>query len=97
MAKQAKRYIVIKTKHRDGRTYKSDALTLPELVLYYKYTLDTGRSWQHEKGNKKINTNPKSIAVLIKNLNAAVNNAAANGYAGVSFDYTELTEAVETV
>jgi hypothetical protein len=84
------RYIVTKTKDRDGRTYITNPLTLPELVDYYKHTLDTGRSYQHEKGNKKINTAPKSISVLIKNLNAAVNNAAANGYAGVSFTYQEV-------
>lgn len=96
MAKQ-KRYIVTKTKHRDGRTYKTDPLTLPELVEYYKNTLETGRSWQHEKSNKKINTNPKSIGALIKNLEYAVDNAAANGYAGLSFSYEELTNELEAV
>ena len=57
--------------------------TIEELVNgVFGYTLDCGRSYQHEKGNSKINTNPKSAASLITNLNKAVNNSAANGYAG---------------
>lgn len=64
--------------------------TLEELVKYHSYTLECGASWQHEKGNKKINREPKSINVLISNLNNAVNNSAANGYAGK--DYSLVTE-----
>ena len=51
-----------------------------ELIVSFKYTLDCGASWQHEKGRKKINRNPKTLASLITNLNNAKNNSAANGY-----------------
>jgi len=54
--------------------------TMPELVLIFKYTLDCGASYQHEKGRKKINRNPKTLASLITNLNNAKNNSASNGY-----------------
>ena len=85
----AKQFKIIKTKHRNGRAYESDVGTVAELVKYYSYTLECGASWQHEKGNKKINCNPKTIKSLVNNLNAAVNNSAANGYAGESFEYVE--------
>jgi len=84
-----KRFKVIQTKHRDGRTYEIEG-DLQELIKSCSYTLDCGRSYQHEKGNKKINCTPKSIDTLIKNLNNAVNNSAANGYAGVTYDYVKL-------
>ena len=84
-----KRFKVIQTKHRDGRTHEIEG-DLQELIKSYSYTLDCGRSYQHEKGNKKINMQPKSITGLISNLNHAVNNSAANGYAGVTYDYIQL-------
>lgn len=68
-----------------GRTptrYYYQEGTLSELIKAYGYTLECGKSWEHEKGNKKINTQPKSIKTLVKNLNDAVNNSAQNGYAG---------------
>lgn len=68
--------------HKGTRTQVG---TLDELVKCYSYTLEKGASWQHEKGNKKINRAPKTIASLITNLNNAVNNAAGNGYAGESY------------
>ena len=46
----------------------------------FGYTLECGQSYQHEKGNKKINTQPKTIKSLITNLNNAVNNSASNGW-----------------
>ena len=67
----------------DRRGIKEIEGTLEYLVKdYFGYTLEVGASWQHEKGNKKVDRNPKSIKALITNLNNAVNNAAANGYAG---------------
>jgi hypothetical protein len=60
--------------------------TLQELVDAYSYTLECGASWQHEKGNSKINRNPGTIKSLISNLNKAVNNTARDGYAGVTFE-----------
>lgn len=94
MAAKVKRYEVTKT---NSRGESSISGTLPELIKAFSYTLDTGRSWQHEKGNKKINCNPTTIKGLITNLNNAVNNSAANGYAGVNYSAELLTDTVETV
>jgi hypothetical protein len=87
---KAKTYSV---KRITERTQSSFILqgTIDELTDACSYTLDKGASWQHEKGNAKINCKPKNIASLVKNLNNAVNNAAANGYAGVT--YVLLTDA----
>jgi hypothetical protein len=63
---------------RRGRVSETSG-TIEELVKYFSYTLEVGESWQHEKGNKKINRNPKSIKSLISNLNNAKTNSAANG------------------
>ncbi len=63
--------------------------TLEELVNSFGYTLDCGRSYQHEKGNKKINCNPKSIKSLVSNLNNAKTNSAANGYSGYTYEHVE--------
>ena len=89
-----KRFQITETKHRDGKTYVIKG-TLTELIKSYSYTLDTGRSYQNEKGNKKINCNPKSIKSLVSNLNNAVNNSAANGYAGKDYDFIELPKEVQ--
>lgn len=53
--------------------------TVPELVEYFGYTLESGKSWEHEKGNKKINRTPKTAASLVANLNNASTNCARNG------------------
>lgn len=96
MAKQAKRYVITCSKgYYETRTYKSRPLTVEEAVDYYGYTLEKGESWQHEKGNKKINRNPKTIASLLTNLNNAVNNAAANGYAGEYYTAVEFVGELE--
>lgn len=87
--KTDKIYKVIKTKHRTGQTYEQVG-TLTELIKAYTYTLECGQSYEHEKGNKKINVNPKNIKSLITNLDNASNNSAANGYSGVSYDYEEV-------
>ena len=78
-----KRYIITCTKGTfTQRTYTSRPLTVAEAVEYYGYTLACGAGYQHERGNKKINQQPKTIKSLLTNLNNAVNNSAANGYAG---------------
>ena len=59
--------------------------TVEEITKACSYTLSCGASYSHEKGNRKINQNPKTITSLISNLNNAVNNSAANGYAGVTY------------
>jgi hypothetical protein len=85
----SKQFIITRVMPMSGRTYTSDPLTLAEAVKYYSYTLECGASWQHEKGNKKINRTPKTIASLISNLNNASDNAARNG-CGDIYSYTAL-------
>ena len=60
--------------------------TLEYLIGYHSYALECGASYQHERGNKKVNRNPKTVAGLIKSLNIATNNSAANGYSGTSYE-----------
>lgn len=78
------------TKKKNGKESKQTG-TLAELIDNYSYELETGQSYEREKGNKKINVNPKNIKALVDNLSKAVDNAAANGYSGVSFSYKEVT------
>ena len=73
-----KEYSILITNYRTMRAREKKG-TLGELINYFSYTLQTGQSYEYEKGNKKINTNPKSIKSLVNNLNNAVTNAAANG------------------
>ena len=75
----AKQYIITKTSPYTGKEYKTRPITTEEAVDYYSYTLECGYSWQHEKGNKKINLHPKTMKSLISNLNNATNNSASNG------------------
>ena len=49
--------------------------TLTELIEYFSYDLECGDSWSYEKGNYKINRNPKSIKSLVSNLNKASHNS----------------------
>lgn len=72
----AKEYTIIKNRRGSDTEVTG---TIEYLTNYFKYTLETGESWQHEKGNSKINTNPKSGASLVNNLNKAKINSAANG------------------
>jgi hypothetical protein len=67
---------------------------LAELIEYYSYTLETGKSYEHERGNRKINLNPKSIESLVQNLNNAKSNAAANGRSNERFyvDHGNMAE-----
>lgn len=78
-----KRYTITKT--RRGRVTTFDG-TLEELKQTFSYTLEAGQSWERERGNKKINTNPKTVKSLVKNLNNAVNNSAANGYSETYYE-----------
>jgi ribosomal protein L22 len=81
--KAPKVYTIIK--HRRGQTTEIDR-TLEEFIKYFGYTLEVGESWQHEKGNKKINRQPKSMKSLVSNLNNAVTNAAANGHSDTWYE-----------
>ena len=66
--------------------------TLEELIEYFGYTLLKGHSWERERGNKRINTAPKSIRSLVTNLNNAEGNAAANGCGCTSYRLVENRE-----
>ena len=70
---------------RRGRTRETGYKTLEELIEYFSYTLECGASYQHERGNKKINRNPKTIKSLITNINNAESNTAANGYSSTYY------------
>lgn len=91
MAKQPKRYIITKTRGFNGKVYTSEPLILEEAINNYEYTLEAGASYQHEKGNKKINLHPKTISSLITNLNNSSRNRASNGYG----DYYVAEEFVQ--
>jgi hypothetical protein len=96
MAKAPKKYIITCINESSSRTSKisTKALTLEEAIKHYDYTLLKGQSWQHEKGNKKINRNPKTIKGLLTNLINSENNAAQNGYAAKWYIAEEVTEPV---
>lgn len=83
-----KTFKIEKVKDRTGSTLTFTG-TLQELINGVAYTLECGESWQRDKGAKKINTNPRTIKSLITNLNNAVNNSAANGYAGITYRLVE--------
>jgi hypothetical protein len=68
--------IIVKSNRRDDKVVTDN---LENLISYFGYTLEVGQSWQHEKGNKKINRNPKTAKSLVTNLNNAKTNSAANG------------------
>ena len=53
--------------------------TLENLIQYFSYTLECGRCYQNERGNKRIDTAPKSARSLVANLNNAERNRSANG------------------
>ncbi len=81
-----KTYSIVKNRKGKESTISG---TLSELIDYFGYTLETGKSYEHEKGNKKINMSPKTIGSLVNNLNNAVNNSAANGYSDTSYSLTD--------
>ena len=54
--------------------------TLDYLIDYFRYTLDCGRSW-----DAKVNTNPKTGASLVSNLNKA-SAASCNHYQDTYYD-----------
>lgn len=85
--KEEKIYTIEQTKSRrfgtPSKYYQTG--TLPELVKAYSYTLGVGKSYETEKGNAKINMNPKTVEKLVDMLGKAKDNAAADGYSGCSF------------
>ena len=63
--------------------------TLEELTQAFRYTLMVGKSYERERGNRKINLAPKTISSLVTNLNNAQDNAARNGYSGYDYRIVE--------
>lgn len=91
--KIAKKYIITCRKDTfTTREYKSSPMTLEEAIKHYGYTLSTGKSYEREKGNKKINLAPKTMKSLMTNLENAANNAASSGYAGTTYTYEEVSQ-----
>ena len=88
MAKQQKIYKIKTTNLTTGSERISEG-TLEELIEGCRYTLECGKSYEHEKGNKKINLNPKSSKAFVTTLNNARNNSAANGWSNY---HSELVE-----
>jgi len=72
-----------------GRTTRKVIVgTVSELIEYFKYTLEVGKSYEHEKGNKKINLKPKTIKALVKELAKSISNSGNSGY----YEYIEKDE-----
>ncbi len=82
--------------HRDGYVSNRRPIykvgTVKELTKYFSYTLECGKSWERERGNKKISLNPRGIDSLIKNVNNAKRNSSRNGYSG---EWLELVKEVD--
>lgn len=64
----AKRYIITRSSFHKGIEIKSHPMTLAEAVEYYSATLASGKALEHERGNRKVNLNPKSIKALLTSL-----------------------------
>ncbi len=74
---QAKVYTVI-SYHRGRETEYTG--TVEELTEKFSYRLECGRSWQYQKGCKKVNTAPKTIKQLLTALDNAVYNTQSACY-----------------
>ena len=84
----AKEYTIIR--HHRGRETEYTG-TLEHLINeVFSYTLDVGHSWEHDRGCRKVNRNPKSGKGLV----SALNNAAYNTMGSCwDPDWYELKEA----
>ena len=78
--------------NRPDSVYASKG-NIDELLEIHKYTLECGKSWEHERGNSKINLHPKTVKSLVNMLNKAINNSAADGYAGKHYEIIEVPNA----
>ena len=87
MAKAPKVYTIIS--HHRGRATEYTG-TLEHLVNdVFGYTLEAGKSYEWERGARKVNTNPKSGRGLVTALNNAVENTQGGCY---NRDWYELKE-----
>ena len=68
-------YTIKTSKYGLGRTRTSENTgTLEELIAYYRYTLESGNSY-----NQKINTNPKTIKGFINALTKSLDEISVGG------------------
>lgn len=81
-----KTYTIIK--YRRGRETEITG-TLPELIDYFRYTLDCGASWAYQKGCRKVNTQPKTIKGLLTALSNAVYNTQGGCFNQDSYSLKE--------
>ena len=56
--------------------------TLPELIKYFKYTFEVGKSW-----NNKINDNPKTITSFVSNLQKSFEELEASCFERTSIEF----------
>lgn len=82
----AKQYTISSYNTRTGSTYGPYTGTIDELIEDFHYTLEKGKSWEHERGNKKINMNPRTGANLVKQLNNAATNSSMNGAPAITYE-----------
>ena len=68
-------YTVKTSKYGRGRTRTTEHTgTLEELIAYYRYTLESGNSY-----NPKINTNPKTIRGFVSALEKSLEETSVGG------------------
>ena len=68
-------YTVKTSTYGRGRTRTTEKTgTLEELVAYYRYTLESGNSY-----NPKINTNPKTIRGFVSALEKSLEETSVGG------------------
>lgn len=79
MAKSPQIYKVKSISYRTGSAVVHEGTIERLITEVFGYTLEVGASWEHEKGNHKINRKPKNIKSLVDNLNWSASNSAANG------------------
>ena len=59
--------------------------TISELIDAHRYTLETGKSYENERGNSKIKMDHKTIDSLVNHLNKAATNASSNRNPSTSY------------
>lgn len=75
-----KTYVICEFRYRvNGVVEKRYTGTIDELLEIFGYTLQCGKDYEHERGNRKINTNPKTGKSLCTALNNAAHNISRNG------------------
>ena len=76
----------------ETRDYGVEIGTLAELIENHYYTLECGKAYEHERGNRKINMSPKTVKSLCTNLMNAADNSSRNGYSGSYYEPAEITQ-----